>query len=210
METQRPRASDPGPIVHVVDDDEPVRESLCLLLGIEGLAVRTYPGAQALLASAPPSSGCVLIDFRMPGMDGLQLQAALAAAGIRLPVVVMTAHGEISLAVRAMRSGAVDFLEKPFGDDQVIDAVRRALAQNAKDLEHFAQSASAAKRIAQLTPREQEVFEWLVAGKSNKEIAQVLGTSPRTIDVHRARVFHKLEADSLPELVRIALSASKR
>lgn len=143
----------------------------------------------------------------MPGMDGLQLQDTLAERQVRLPLVMMTAHGEVPVAVRAMKGGAVDFLEKPFQDTQLLDCIRQALERNTRELEAAAASAGAAQLIAQLTPRELEVLDLLVAGNSNKEIAQVLGTSPRTIDVHRARVFQKLQADTLPELVRLVLAA---
>jgi two-component system response regulator FixJ len=204
-----PRLPEPKPkaIVHVVDDDDAVRDSLRFLLEAEGFAVRTYPQADALLAAALPSSGCVLTDLQMPGLDGLGLQSRLSELGVALPLILMSAHGEIPVAVRAMRSGAVDFLEKPFGDEQVIAAVREALARNAADVQARARKALAAERIAGLTPREREVLELLVEGKSNKEIAQHLGISPRTIDVHRARVFQKLHAESLPELVQLALAA---
>ena len=197
----------PSPIVHVVDDDDGVRESLSFLLEGAGHAVAAYAGGRALLATRPGQAGCVLTDFRMPEMDGLQLQAALQERGVRLPVIIMTAHGEVPLAVRALKAGAVDFLQKPFADDQLLDAVRRALEANRQDLVAAAASMSAAERIALLTPREQEVLELMVTGKSNKEIAKLLGNSPRTIDVHRARVFEKLQASSLPDLVHLVLAA---
>jgi FixJ family two-component response regulator len=194
-------------VIHIVDDDEAVRDSLRFLLETEGYVVRTYSGAGALLEADLPAAGCVLTDFQMPGMDGLQLQAALAERGIRLGVVVMTAFGEVPVAVRAMRGGALDFLEKPFENQPLLDAVGRALAQNRATVAASTQAAGAAQRISALTPREREVLDLLVAGNSNKEIARELGTSPRTIDVHRARVFQKLDADSLPELVHLVLAA---
>ncbi|MBU6498472.1 MAG: response regulator transcription factor [Rhodospirillales bacterium] len=196
----------PAP-VHVVDDDEAVRESLRFLLEQEGMAVRTYAGGAALLAAAPAAAGCVLTDFHMPGMDGLELQARLATMGIGLPVIVMTGHGDVPVAVRAMKAGAVDFLEKPFADAQLLDAVRRALAANRLACEAAAEAARAGAQIARLTPREREVLDLLVAGRSSKEIAKVLGASPRTVDVHRGRVFHKLNATTLPDLVRLVLAA---
>ena len=195
------------PVVHVVDDDGAVQDSLRFLLEAEGHIVRTYSGAAALLEAEIPAAGCVVTDFQMPGMNGLQLQATLADRGVRLAVVVMSAFGEIPLAVRAMRGGAVDFLEKPFDTQAMVDAVARALAQNRSALQLAAQASDAAMRLAALTPREREVLNLLVAGKANKEIGRELGTSPRTIDVHRARIFQKLEADSLPELVRLVLAA---
>jgi two-component system response regulator FixJ len=195
------------PVVHVVDDDDAVRDSLRFLLEAEGYVVRTYSGAQALIEADLPPAGCVITDFQMPGMDGLQLQAALAERGVQLAVVVMTAFGEIPLAVRAMRGGAIDFLEKPFENQSLLEAVRRALMQNKEALQATSQAASAARRISALTPREHEVLDLLVDGKSNKEIARALGTSPRTIDVHRARVFQKLQAGNLPELVHLVLAA---
>jgi two-component system response regulator FixJ len=193
--------------IHVVDDDEAVRDSLRFLLEPEGLAVRTYESATALLSADLPPTGCVLTDFRMPGMDGLQLQAYLAGRGICLPVIVMTGHAEVTVAVRALKAGAIDFLEKPFEERELLDAVKRALDRNRLALETAALSAQAATQIALLTSREREVLDLLVTGKSNKEIAKVLGTSPRTIDVHRARVFQKLRANSLPDLVRLVLAA---
>jgi two-component system response regulator FixJ len=193
--------------VHVVDDDEAVRDSLRFALEQEGHAVRTYADAHALLAAELSPSGCVVTDFRMPEIDGLQLQARLAERGVRLPVIVMSAHGEVPVAVRALKAGAVDFLEKPFQDGQLAGAVQQALDTNRRALADAAATAEAARRIALLTPRERDVLELMVTGKSNKEIGRTLGTSPRTIDVHRARVFQKLAADSLPDLVHLVLAA---
>jgi len=195
-------------VVHVVDDDDGVRDSLRFLLEGAGLNVATYDGAQALLATGPGPAGCILSDFRMPGIDGLQLQSMLTENGVRLPVIIMTAHGEVPLAVRALKGGAVDFLQKPFGDEQLLDAVHRALEANRQAVEAEAATSMAAEKLALLTPREHEVLDLLVTGKSNKEIAKALGNSPRTIDVHRARVFEKLQAASLPDLVHLVLAAT--
>jgi len=195
-------------VVHVVDDDDGVRDSLRFLLEGAGLNVATYDGAHALLAAGPSPAGCILSDFRMPGIDGLQLQSMLTENGVRLPVIIMTAHGEVPLAVRALKGGAVDFLQKPFGDEQLLDAVHRALETNRQAVEAEAATSMAAEKLALLTPREHEVLDLLVTGKSNKEIAKALGNSPRTIDVHRARVFEKLQAASLPDLVHLVLAAT--
>ena len=194
-------------IVHVVDDDEAVRDSLRFLLEGAGLAVRTYAAAAALLDTDLDAGGCVLTDFRMPGMDGLQLQAHLAERGSALPVIVMTAHAEVPAAVRAMKAGAMDFLEKPCDPDRLIAAVRQSLEASERRRAGLARIAEAAGRIAGLTPREREVFDRLAAGDSTKEIARILGASPRTIEVHRARVFHKLNIETLPELVHLAIDA---
>jgi two-component system, LuxR family, response regulator FixJ len=193
--------------VLVVDDDEAVRDSLRFMLEQEGLVVRTFDSAAAVLCAELPVCGCLLTDFHMPAMDGLQLQGQLAAQGNRLPVIIMTGHGDVPVAVRAMKAGAVDFLEKPFEQAHLLDAIHRALASNQKAVEAAAGVARAAGRLALLTPREQEVLDILVAGRSTKEIARILGTSPRTIDVHRARLFQKLQADTLPELVHLVLAA---
>jgi two-component system response regulator FixJ len=156
-----------------------------------------------------PLHGCVLTDFHMPGLDGLQLQSRLAERGIALPVIVMTAFAEVPSAVRAMKAGAMDFLEKPCDPAVVVDAVRRSLDHNHRTLTATAAAAEANRRIAGLTPREREVMDLLVAGNSTKEIARALGASPRTIDVHRARVFQKLQADSLPDIVHLAMAANQ-
>jgi two-component system, LuxR family, response regulator FixJ len=193
--------------VHIVDDDEAVRESLRFLLEPEGWEVRTYESAMSLIGAELPPAGCILTDFHMPEIDGLQLQTRLTARGIRLPVIVMTGHGDVPAAVRAMKAGAMDFLEKPFQDGQLLAAITRALECNRQGLEAATRRMMATQRIAVLTPREREVLDLLVMGRSNKEIAKVLGTSPRTIDVHRARVFQKLEADTLPDLVHLVLAA---
>jgi two-component system response regulator FixJ len=193
-----------APVVMVVDDDAGVRDSLRFLLEHEGLAVRTFAAAALLLDAALPAAGCVLTDFQMPDIDGLQLQAELQARGSRLPVIVMTGHGDVPVAVRAMKAGAV---EKPFEEGQLLAAVTRALDDNHQTLAAAMISTDAAQRIAALTPRERQVLDILVTGKSNKEIAKTLGTSPRTIDVHRARVLQKLAATNLPELVHLVLAA---
>ena len=196
-------------IVHVVDDDEAVRDSIRFLLEPEGCVVRTYDSAAALLSTKLTPAGCVLTDFCMPELDGLQLQERLVQQGVDLPVIVMTGHADVPVAVRAMKAGAVDFLEKPFLDGQLHAAVKAALDRNARALEAAAGAADAAARIASLTAREREVLDLLVTGKSNKEIARTLGTSPRTIDVHRARVFQKLKAETLPDLVHLVLAARR-
>jgi two-component system response regulator FixJ len=195
------------PTIHVVDDDEAVRDSLGFLLGTMGWRVRTYASPRALLAATLPPSGCIVSDLRMPLMDGLELQAELAGRGVRLPIILMTAHGDVPVAVRAMKAGAVDFLQKPFADTELLAAVSRALARNRDALADGDAVGAARARIAQLTPREREVLDLVVVGKTNKEVARALGTSPRTIDVHRARVLQKLGADNVTELVRLVLAA---
>lgn len=192
--------------VHVVDDDEAVRNSLRFLLESAGLTVQVYASAIALLQAKLAPAGCVLTDYRMPEIDGLQLQHRLGEQGRCLPVIVMSGHAEVPVAVRAMKAGAVDFLEKPFKEGQLLDAVMGALERNRHALAATVGSVEAAQQIALLTPREREVLDLLVTGKSSKEIAKMLGTSPRTIDVHRARVFHKLKVHTLPDLVHLVLA----
>lgn len=197
------------PIVHVVDDDEPVRQALALLLSSAQFAVRTYPTALKFLEVATGiRTGCVLTDLRMPGLDGLALQRRLSELGLRLPVIVMTGHADVPVAIQALKAGAFDFLEKPFDDEQMLSTVGQAieLSQQARSVEVEAEAA--ATRLAALTPRERQVFDALVVGQSNKTIAQELGTSPRTVEVHRARLMDKLDAHSLPELVRLSIKAS--
>lgn len=194
--------------VHIVDDDEAVRVSIAFLLQAEGLTPVTYASAQDLLSTALPPGGCVLTDFHMPEIDGLQLQGQLAARGVRLPVIVMTGFADVPAAVRAMKAGAVDFLEKPFAGDQLLQAVHRALLDNRQALTASRAADQAARLIATLTPREHEVLALLADGHSNKEMARILGTSPRTIDVHRARVLQKLGVETLPDLVRLVMAAA--
>lgn len=196
----------PAAVVHVVDDDEAVRDSLRFLLDAAGLAVRTHASAEALLSAEPTVPGCVLTDVRMPSMDGLELLRRLRAAAIAVPVLVMTGHADVPMAIRAMKAGALDFLEKPFSDDALVAAVRAALDESRRTAGTRAQTEKASARIAGLTPREREVFDLLVEGLPTKAIAKALGASPRTIEVHRARVMEKLGARSLPELVRLALA----
>ncbi|GAB0117330.1 response regulator transcription factor [Acidisoma sp. 7E03] len=193
--------------VHVVDDDEGVRLSLEFLLRSEGLTTATYGRAQDLLSAQLSPAGCVLTDFQMPGMDGLELQSRLVEQGVLLPVIVMTGFADVPAAVRAMKAGAIDFLEKPFADDHLLGAVRRALAQNQVALAAHQASERARERVSSLTPRESDVLALLAEGHSNKEMARILGTSPRTIDVHRARVLQKLGVDTLPDLVRLVMAA---
>jgi two-component system, LuxR family, response regulator FixJ len=195
-------------LVHVIDDEDAVRESLSLLLESAGLSVRTYASATAFLSALPSLGvGCVLTDVQMPGLNGLELQRRLTQLGIRLPVIVMTGYGDVPIAVEALKAGATDFLEKPFDDVQLLAVVSSALAASEQTHDEAIATARIAERLARLTPREREVLDRLVTGQPNKTIAYDLGTSPRTIEVHRARVMDKMGARSLSELVRIAIAA---
>jgi two-component system, LuxR family, response regulator FixJ len=198
------------PLVHVVDDDAAVRDSLRLLLESAGLSARTYTSATALLAAVPNlGTGCVLTDVRMPELDGLELQRRLAQFDTRLPVIIMTGHADVPIAVEALKAGAADFLEKPFDDAHLLAAVTSAIAASQRAGEEAAATAEITGRLASLTPREREVLDHLVAGQANKTIAYDLGSSPRTVEVHRARVMEKMGARSLPELVRMTIAAEE-
>jgi two-component system response regulator FixJ len=193
-------------IVHVIDDDADVRQSLAFLLSTVGLAVRVHESASAFLAIlAEIQEGCIVTDVRMPGVDGIELQRRLKAAGVGLPVIVMTGHGDIALAVEAMKAGAVDFIEKPFDDDVLIAAIKTALARRAGDRERNARAAEVRERLKLLSERERQVMDGLIAGKPNKIIAHDLGISARTVEIYRANVMAKMQADSLSVLVRMAL-----
>jgi two-component system response regulator FixJ len=197
-------------IVHVIDDDVAVRQSMAFLLSTAGYAVRVHESATGFLKSLPGAdSGCIITDVRMPGMDGLELQSRLKAMNVALPVIVITGHGDIGLAVRAMKAGAVDFIEKPFDDDVLLAAIRSALARNLHNVEREAQVSEIGRRLGSLSDRERDVLEGLVAGKPNKIIAHGLGISARTVEVYRANVMTKMRADSLSELVRMAILAGK-
>ena len=196
------------PTVFVVDDDASIRRALARLLKSVGLAVELYAGAQEFLEACDPDRpGCLLLDVRMPGTGGLELQQILASRGIEWPIVFITGHGDVPMSVRAMKAGAVDFLPKPFSDQDLLDAVQRALGRDSELRTVRAQRAEVTQRIARLTPREREVFALVVAGRMNKHIAAQLGASEKTIKVHRGRVMEKMQADSVAELVVLAQAA---
>jgi two-component system, LuxR family, response regulator FixJ len=195
-------------IVHVVDDDAALRDSLAFLLGSAGLLVRTYESAQAFLQElASVQAGCVVTDVRMPGIDGLELLRLLQEMGKGLPVIVMTGHGDVPLAVRAMRLGAADFVEKPFEDEVMIDAIRSALSSFQPLQASGAVSDELAMRLASLSRRERQVLSGLVDGQTNKEIARQFDLSPRTVEVYRAKLMTKMQANNISELVRFAMRA---
>jgi FixJ family two-component response regulator len=193
--------------VILVDDDADVRDALSLLLSAAAYPVEALASAEALLeAVAPSDRGCLIVDVRLPGMNGLALQQALRERGIQLPIVCISGHGDIPMAVEAVHAGAMDFLEKPFDDGALIERVDRALARDREQADHDRAVQAIAERVDSLTPREREVMEQILRGKLNKVIASDLDLSTRTVEIHRARVFDKLSARNGPELVRLVLS----
>jgi len=196
--------------VFIVEDDAAVRDSLALLLGLKGYRTQSFTCAEDFLGIYQQSwAGCVLLDVRMPGMSGLQLQAALHEKGITLPVIVITAHGDVPTVRRALKSGAVDFLEKPVDPDALLAAVRIALDADAARRRVAREEALAKRQLDILTARERQVMELVANGRHNREIASALGISPRTVEVHKARVMEKLQVRSVPELVRIVLNSPR-
>jgi two-component system response regulator FixJ len=198
-------ASQTGLAVFVVDDDEAMRDSFDFLLSSAGCAVRTFEAAERLLeALTDGNCGCVVSDVRMPGVDGLELLRRLKAARPSLPVVIITGHGDVPLAVEAMKLGAADFVEKPFDDERLIGVVQAALAGAPREADP---STEIGGRVASLSPRERQVLDGLVAGLSNKAIARAHDISPRTVEVYRANLMAKMQAASLSDLVRMAMRA---
>ena len=197
-----------SPVIHLIDDDDGVRRSLAFSLTAAGLAVRAYASATAFLDALPGlQPGCVVSDIRMPGIDGLALLRRLNALRINLPVIIMTGHGDVRLAVEAMKAGAVDFIEKPFDDEVLLAAIRLALRRYEKNGHRETDAAQTRTKLALLSAREHEVLHGLLAGQANKAIAHELQISARTVEVHRANVMAKMGAGSLSELVRMTLVA---
>jgi len=195
-------------VVHVIDDDEAIRESLAFLLESADIEVKTYESANLFLENLSNGMhGCVVTDIRMPGVSGLDLLRQLRTMGIPLPVIVITGHADVPLAVEAMKSGAVDFIEKPFDDEAFLSTIRSALRQHEKDARREAERSEIHTRLAALSGRERQVLEGLVAGYPNKTIAFDLGISARTVEIYRANVMTKMQATSLSDLVRMALVA---
>ena len=194
--------------VFLVDDDEAIRHSASFMLRHAGFMVKTYPdGITFLEQVTDENDGCILLDVRMPGMDGLAVQSVLNQRGINMPVIILTGHGDVPVAVEAMKGGAIEFLEKPYEKQALVGAIENAFnlldSQSADDK----RSADAKAKLTSLTPREMEVLECLVAGLTNKGIAQALSISPRTVEIHRAHMMEKLEADSLSNALRMAFLA---
>jgi len=195
------------PVVFIVDDERDVRDAVSMLIRSIGLPVQAFASAQEFLGHyRPDQPGCLVLDVRMPGISGIDLQEAMAAKGIRLPIVFISGHGDIPMAVRAVRAGAVDFLEKPFSDQTLLDRVQKSIELDRRWRREARDRDVVRSRMAQLTPRELEVMECLVAGKVNKIIARELDLSTRTVEIHRARVLQKMEADNVSQLVRLVLS----
>jgi two-component system response regulator FixJ len=194
--------------VHVIDDDQAARESLAFLLKTAKLAVKTYDSASAFLKlAADLKSGCIITDVRMPEIDGIELLRRLKKLKLNVPVIVVTGHGDVPLAVEAMKIGAIDFLEKPFDDEVILASVRSALGRQEHESRRHAERAEIESRLAALSNRERDVLEGLVAGRANKQIAFDLGISPRTVEIYRANLMTKMQAASLSNLVRMALIA---
>jgi two-component system response regulator FixJ len=194
-------------LVHVIDDDDGLRDALGFLLDVNGIEARFYPSANAFLDALPVDEGCVLTDVRMPGLTGLELVRELRKRGETFPVIVMTGHGDVPLAVEAMKAGVIDFIEKPFEDERLTTALRSALANLRTVHEPEAARAVAEERLALLSPRERDVLDGVVGGKLNKQIAFELSISPRTVEIYRANLMSKTGARNVADLMRIALAA---
>lgn len=194
-------------LLHVIDDDAGLRDALAFLLEVNGVNARFYESGDAFLAALPVEQGCLLTDVRMPGLTGLELVRELKDRGVDLPVIVMTGHGDVPLAVEAMKAGVVDFIEKPFSDDVLLAAVKAAFERLNNDVEPDAARLAAEGRLAQLSPRERDVLAGVVEGKLNKVIAYELEISPRTVEIYRANLMSKTGARNVADLMRIALAA---
>jgi two-component system response regulator FixJ len=199
-------STQPAPTVFVVDDDEGVRNSLRFLLKSVGLATRALASASEFLEAYKPNQpGCLVLDVRMPGMSGIELQQQLNMRGAVIPVIFITGHGDVPMAVEAMQQGAFDFLQKPFRDQDLIDRIQRALERDSRSRAALAQHVKIRERLESLTPREREVMVLMARGKANKVMAAELGVSQRTVEIHRARVMEKSGAASLAQLVRMVM-----
>jgi FixJ family two-component response regulator len=197
--------TNPRPIVYIVDDEPGIRNSLSSLVRSVGLEVRTFAGgAEFLECTREDAPECLVVDVRMPGINGLELHNQLSQSSFPIPVIFITGHGDIALAVRAMKSGALEFLTKPFHDQDILGAIHRAIRHSSAARQQQAEMAALHARFASLTPREAEVMEGVVEGLLNKQIAFQMGTSEKTVKVHRGRVMHKMRALSVPDLVRMA------
>jgi len=203
---EEPATMEMKPTVFIVDDDEAVRKALRLLIKSAGYGVETYGSAQEFLDAYDPTRlGCLVLDVRMPGMSGPELQERLSAQRIRVPVIIITGHGDVPMAVRAVKRGAIDFIQKPFDDRVLLERIEQAIELDARRQQQQLERARLEARMGRLTPREREVMDLLVTGKGNKEIAFELGLSRKTVDIHRAHIMMKLDLDSLADLLRIGL-----
>ncbi|MGD8866165.1 MAG: response regulator transcription factor [Gemmatimonadales bacterium] len=199
------------PTVFIVDDDPGVLDSLKFLMRSVGLTAETYQSARDFLQAFDlDRPGCLILDVRMPEMSGMELQERLKSMESILPIIFITAHGDIPMAVQAVKAGAVDFIQKPFRDQDLIDKVQAALQQDAEMRQQLAERADISERIESLTPRELEVMELVVEGKPNKAIAHSLGISQRTVEIHRARVMEKMQAESVPQLVQMVIASGRK
>jgi FixJ family two-component response regulator len=198
--------SDIEPTVFVVDDDEPVRDAIGLLLDTVDIPHECYESATAFLSNYPGQrTGCLVLDIRMPGMSGLELQDHLIADTDPLPIIFITGHGDIPMAVEAMKKGAIDFIRKPFRDQELLDRIQEALSRDAENREHYADLEAVRQRATSLTPREREVFERVAEGQANKVVAIDLEISERTVEIHRSQVMQKMEARNLADLVKMKI-----